>query len=130
VLPFSVTLRPGQSIHEQIVYAVKKALVSGRLKPGDGFPSVRALSKDLRVNPNTAHKVVATLVGEGLLEVKPGIGTVVAKVPAPSPEQRRALLKEDAERLVVEARRLALDRGDVVDAVVDHWEKLDRRRSS
>ena len=127
MLAFSVTLRPGLSIHEQIVYAVKKAVVSGRLKPGDGFPSVRALSKELRVNPNTAHKVVATLVGEGLLEVRPGIGTVVAKVPAATAEQRRALLKEDAERLVVEARRLAFDRQDVVDAVVDHWDRLARR---
>lgn len=130
MLAFSVTLRPGLSIHEQIVYAVKKAIVSGRLKPGDGFPSVRALSKELRVNPNTAHKVVATLVGEGLLEVKPGIGTVVARVSPSSAEQRRALLKEDAERLVVEARHLALDRQDVVDAVVDHWDRLARRRSS
>jgi GntR family transcriptional regulator len=130
VLAFSVTLRPGLSIHGQIVYAVKKAIVSGRLKPGDGFPSVRALSKELRVNPNTAHKVVATLVSEGLLEVKPGIGTVLAQVPAPTAEQRRALLKEDAERLVVEARHLALDRQDVVDAVVDHWDRLGRRGRS
>jgi GntR family transcriptional regulator len=130
VLAFSVALRPGLPIHGQIVYAVKKAIVSGRLKPGDTFPSVRAISKELRVNPNTAHKVVATLVGEGLLEVKPGIGTVVAKVSASTAEQRRALLKEDAERLVVEARHLALDRQDVVDAVVDHWDRLVRRRSS
>jgi GntR family transcriptional regulator len=127
VLAFSVTLRPGLSIHEQIVYAVTKAIVSGRLKPGDSFPSVRALSKELRVNPNTAHKVVATLVGGGLLEVRPGIGTVVAKRSAPTAEQRRALLKEDAERLVVEAQRLALERQDVVDAVVDHWDRLARR---
>ena len=127
MLPFSVTIRAGLSIHEQIVYAVKKAIVSGRLKPGDDFPSVRALSKDLRVNPNTAHKVVATLVGEGLLEVRPGIGTAVATVPASTAEQRRALLREDAERLVVEARHLALERQDVVDAVVDHWDRLVRR---
>ncbi len=127
MLPFSVTLRPGLSVHEQIVYAVKKAIVSERLKPGDGFPSVRALSKELRVNPNTAHKVVATLVAEGLLEVRPGIGTAVAKLSSSTAEQRRALLREDAEHLVVEARHLALDRQDVVDAVVDHWDRLARR---
>ncbi len=127
MLPFSVSLRPGLSVHEQIVYAVKKAVVSGRLKPGDDFPSVRALSKELRVNPNTAHKVVATLVAEGLLEVRPGIGTAVAKLPASSAEQRRALLRQDVERLVVDARHLALDARDVVDAVLEHWSRLDRR---
>jgi DNA-binding transcriptional MocR family regulator len=56
-------------------------MVSGQLRPGDPFPSVRALSKELKINPNTAHKIVAHLVNEGLLETRPGIGTVVAALP-------------------------------------------------
>ena len=128
MLPFSVTLRPGASVHQQVVFAVKKALVSGRLKPGDDFPSVRALSKELRINPNTAHKIVATLVTEGVLEVRPGIGTAVGRVPVSTAEQRRALLGDDVERLVVEARHLALDLGDVVSAVEERWRRLDGKR--
>ena len=128
MLPFSVTLRPGASVHQQVVFAVKKALVSGRLKPGDAFPSVRALSKELRVNPNTAHKVIATLVSEGVLVVRPGIGTTVGMVPASTAEQRRALLGEDVERLVVEARHLALGVEDVVGAVEERWRRLDGKR--
>ena len=115
-------------MHQQVVFAVKKALVSGRLKPGDEFPSVRALSKALRINPNTAHKIVATLVTEGVLEVRPGIGTAVGRVPVSTAEQRRALLGDDVERLVVEARHLALDLGDVVSAVEERWRRLDGKR--
>ncbi len=126
MLPFSLTVRPGVSVHEQVVYAVKKACVAGQLRPGDAFPSVRALSQDLRINPNTAHKVVATLVAEGLLEVRPGIGTTVARAPASTRAQRRALLHEDVERLVVEARKLALDLEEVLAAVREQWSKLDR----
>ena len=126
MLPFTVALRPGLSVHEQVVYAVKRAIVSGRLKPGDEFPSVRALSRDLRINPNTAHKVVATLVGEGMLEVRPGIGTFVAGQSASSAGDRRSLLRQDVERLVVEARHLGLDVQYVVDAVIEHWNRLDR----
>jgi GntR family transcriptional regulator len=126
VLPFSVTIRPGLSIHEQVVFAVKKAIVSGRLRPGDEFPSVRALSRELRINPNTAHKVVATLTTEGLVEVRPGIGTFVAGRQASSAAERRALLREEVERLVVEARHLSLDVQDVLDAVAEHWGRLDR----
>jgi GntR family transcriptional regulator len=125
MLPFVLTLRTGLSVHEQVIYAVKKAIVSGRLQAGDTFPSVRVLSRELRINPNTAHKVVAALVNDGLLEVKPGIGTVVAKSPASTSSQRRGLLREDVERLVVDARRLSLDVDDVVDAVVEHWNRLD-----
>jgi GntR family transcriptional regulator len=125
MLPFTLSLRTGISVHEQVVYAVKKAIVSGRLQPGDTFPSVRALSRELRINPNTAHKVVAALVTESLLEVKPGIGTLVARSPASTAAQRRLVLRNDVERLVVDARRLSMDVQDVVDAVIDHWTRLD-----
>ena len=125
MLPFSVVFRAGVSVHEQVVFAVKKACVAGQLQPGDSFPSVRTLSQELRINPNTAHKVVATLVGEGLLEVRPGIGTVVARAPAATRAQRRTLLREEVERLVVEARKLSVDMDEVLDAVRDHWRRLD-----
>ena len=128
MLPFSITLRPGLSVHEQVVFAVKKAIVSGRMQPGNEFPSVRVLSRELRINPNTAHKVVASLLTEGLLEVRPGIGTFVAERSAPDARERRALLREDVERLVVEARHLSLDVQDVLDAVVEQWNRLDRGR--
>lgn len=126
MLPFSVTIRPGLSVHEQVVFAVKKAVVSDRLRPGDEFPSVRVLSRELRINPNTAHKVVATLTADGLLEVRPGIGTFVAGRQASSAAERRALLREDVERLVVDARHLSLDVQEVLDAVSEHWNHLDR----
>ena len=86
---------------------------------------MRTLSQELRINPNTAHKVVATLVGEGLLEVRPGIGTVVARAPSATRAQRRTLLHEEVERLVVEARKLSLEMDEVLDAVRDQWRRLD-----
>src|SRR5262245_27098469 len=81
MIPFRVTLEPGLSICEQVVYAAKKALIAGQLRPGELFPSVRTLSKALKINPNTAHKVVGELIAQGLLEVRPGVGTVVAELP-------------------------------------------------
>jgi GntR family transcriptional regulator len=126
VLPFRVELRPGYSVQEQVVYAVTKAVVSGRLRPGDPFPSVRALSQDLQINPNTAHKIVLTLIAQGLLEVRPGIGTTVSSTRAATRGQRRTLLDEPVERLVVEARRLLLDVDDLVEAVRRHWIRLEK----
>src|SRR3954465_939280 len=77
MLPFSLALRPGEPVVDQVVYAVTRAVVSGQLRPGDRFPSVRSLSQELKVNPNTAQRIVALLVEAGLLAVEPGIGTVV-----------------------------------------------------
>lgn len=124
MLPFDVKFQPGQPVYGQVVFAAKKAVVSGLLRPGDRFPSVRQISQDLKINPNTAHKVVATLIEAGLLETQPGIGTVVAKLPAPAKAERRALLTNEVERLVVEALNLSLGLEDVTDAVGQTWKKL------
>jgi GntR family transcriptional regulator len=120
-LPFSVTLRAGRPLHDQVVFAITKAIVTGQLRTGDPFPSVRALSQELRVNPNTAQKIVSTLVDRGLLESRPGVGTAVAAWrPAFSP-QRRLLLASHVERLVVEARQLGMSLPDVLQAVRREW---------
>jgi len=124
MLPFQLQFKTGAPAYEQVVYAVKKAIISGGLKPGDRFPSVRTLSQELRINPNTAHKVVAALVGEKLLEVKPGIGTIVADAQRSTRQQRSELLGGDVERVVVEARKLQLDLEDVVQAIKQHWNRL------
>ena len=124
MLPFKVVFRPGLSVYLQAAYAARKSVVSGQLRPGDLFPSVRALSQALKINPNTAHKVVSELTREGLLEVRPGLGTVVAERPRASPKQRTALLQHDLEQLVVEAKRLFIDLDELVEAVEQHWERL------
>ena len=127
MIPFRVTFQPGVSIYEQVVYAAKKAVIAGQLRPGDAFPSVRALSKDLRINPNTAHKVVTQLMTEGLLEVLPGIGTVVAAPASSTAAERGYLLRTELEQLVVQAKKLGLELEEVTGAVADHWKKLGAR---
>jgi len=110
------------------MYAAKKAIVSGQMKPGEPFPSVRALSKALKINPNTAHKVVTHLVAEGVLEVRSGIGTVVSEPSGSTAAERGSLLKGELEQLVVEAKRIGLELDDVQAALVNHWKRLDGRK--
>ncbi len=124
MFPFRVQIKPGAPVSEQVVYAVQKAILKGQLTPGSRFPSVRQLSQELRINPNTAHKIVAQLTAEGLLGVQPGIGTVVQKPPRASSEDRSALLKDDLERLVVEAKGLSITLSEITRALGQHWEKL------
>ena len=124
MLPFDVVLRTGESPYRQVVYAATKAIVSRELVPGSAFPSVRELSQTLKINPNTAQKVIAELTRDGLLEVRPGIGTVVATGRRATAAERRRLLSQDVERLIVEAKRLGLAKSDVVDAVSARWDAL------
>lgn len=124
MLPFSIELKPGLPVAEQILFAVKKAVVAGQLRPGDKFPSVRVLSQELKVNPNTAHKVVASLVSEGVLVTTPAVGSIVAEREAGGRKERAELLGAEAEWLVVEAKKLGLGLDDVQAAVAAHWKRL------
>jgi GntR family transcriptional regulator len=124
VLPFRIEFQPGISLYEQVVYTATRAVVSGEMRLGDPFPSVRTLSRELRINPNTAHKVIAHLVSQGLLEVRPGVGTVVAAPVLSTQAQRTRLVEGDVEHLVVEAKKLGIQLNQIQEAVTRHWDRL------
>jgi GntR family transcriptional regulator len=125
--PFRVDFRPGLPLYEQVVYAATKAIVSAQMREGDPFPSVRTLSKELKINPNTAHKVVAQLLAAGLLESRSGVGTVVAALPEAAAVDKTRLLGREIEELVVEAKRLGIDLDGLLGSMSDHWKRLSRR---
>lgn len=119
-------LTSGRAVYEQIVFGAKKAILRGQLQPQESFPSVRQISQELGVNPNTAQKAVTALQQEGFVRAIPGIGTVVAPLPQGAAEQKERLLREEIERLVVNARACSLELKDVRAALERTWKDLER----
>ena len=66
------SLKPGQPILDQLLFAARKAILSGEFSAGQTFPSIRALSADLKIHPNTAHKAIQQVIQEGFLVARPG----------------------------------------------------------
>jgi GntR family transcriptional regulator len=118
---FSVHLRPGQSIFDQVVSAAQRSILGGEFAKGQAFPSVRTIAAELRIHPNTAHKVVQYLIQERWLEMMPGIGTVVAGPPRRLADTKRELLTHEIARLVAEAKRVGLDLEEVLQAIRQSW---------
>lgn len=118
-----LNLRPGQSIFDQLVSAAQKAILSGELTEGQPFPSVRTLAADLKIHPNTAHKAVQYLIHERWLEMRPGIGTVVASAPHALGEMQRQLMERDVAALIAEARRMGMSADELKRAIDAGWEK-------
>lgn len=107
----------GMPFSEQLVLAVRRAVMSGELRNGEIFPSVRALAQELKISPTTAHKAVLELKDAGLLASRPGVGMVVVK-PAVSP--RSVLLdhlRPACEALLREAERMGLEPADAAEAL-------------
>jgi DNA-binding transcriptional regulator YhcF (GntR family) len=117
--------QPGQSIFDQLIFAAEKSFLGGEFSPGQAFPSVRALAAELKIHPNTAQKIIHHLIAERWLEARPGIGTVVAERPTARAADRKRLLKEDVERLIVEAKKVGASLQEVVQAISAGWAGLD-----
>ena len=130
MLPFSISLRTGQPIYEQVIYAVTRAVTTGQLRAGDTFPSVRVLSQALKINPNTSHRIVSALIEQGTLTVRPGIGTVVSRAGRAAAADRAPVLEEGVERLVVSAKRVGLSLQEVLAAVRHQWVRTAHRAVS
>jgi len=64
-------------IYEQIIDQTQRLIASGILKEGDQLPSVRVLSQELSVNPNTLQKAYSELERRGLCISAPGNGRFV-----------------------------------------------------
>lgn len=64
-------------IYEQIIDQTQRLIASGLLKEGDQLPSVRVLSQELSVNPNTLQKAYSELERRGLCVSAPGNGRFV-----------------------------------------------------
>ena len=124
MVPFKTKFTPGQSIFDQVCFAATRSILAGELKAGEAFPSVRALALELKIHPNTAHKVVQHLIQERWLTVQPGLGTVVAPPPKARAGDRKRLLEDEVEKLVVEAMRVGAGLKEVQQAVEDTWTEL------
>jgi GntR family transcriptional regulator len=65
-------------IHRQLATQIRSAIARGRLQPGERVPSVRDLSRQVVVNPNTIARVYSDLEHDGVLVTRPGLGVFVA----------------------------------------------------
>ena len=77
--PIHLDPRDPTPIYAQLDRAVRVAVATGKLKPGDQLPTVRQLAVDLRVNANTVARVYLTLERDGIVATKRGVGTFIAE---------------------------------------------------
>ena len=124
VTVFNFKLQRGIPIFEQVVFASIGAILRGEYKAGQPFPSIRSIASDLKIHPNTAHKVVQFLLEERWLEPRPGVGTVVARRPQPRGEDARRLIRDDVIRLIAKARSIEAGLQDVKDELTQQWSML------
>ncbi len=101
-------------IYEQIVDQVKLLIRNGELKENDHLPSVRALSKELKISALTVKKAYDALETEGFTVTVHGKGTYVAATNKELLlEEQKKELEADLELAIQKGRRYGISDEDI-----------------
>ena len=101
-------------IYEQIVEQIKALIISGELQENDNLPSVRTLSKELRISAHTVKKAYDFLEQEGFTVTVHGKGTYVAKANKERMlEEYRKEIETELEAVIRKAKRYGLTQKEI-----------------
>lgn len=103
-------------LYEQIKNAIKENILKNKVSEGQQLPSVRTLSKDLKVSILTVKKAYDELEEEGFVESRQGLGTFVAgKDSEVKREELQKKLEEHLQEAINLSIQLNLDRRTILE---------------
>ncbi len=124
-LHFQIDPRSGLPVYRQLMDQIKYYVASGGLKSGDQLPSIRDLAVRAAVNPTTVVKCYTELQHDGVVEMKHGKGAFVAAASNElSDAERRKILGQLAQRMVIDAKQLGAGRDLVEQVIREAWDQL------
>ena len=122
-----IDVHSGVPIYVQIADQVRRAIEAGSLRSRERLPTVRRLAGELSVAPNTIVKAYSELQRVGLVESRPGVGTVVTEgVEEVARERRVEEIFERSRVLVRDAVALSISEDDLWASLDSEFERMRR----
>jgi GntR family transcriptional regulator len=122
---FTINTTDSLPIYAQLVRQIKYAIASQALRPGQLLPSVRQLSVELAINPNTVARAYQQLQQEDILESLRGRGlSVRAGATAACHQMRRELISRRLHTVLSEALQSGLTETEITHLVERHLQSL------
>lgn len=117
----SIDDRSGVPFYRQIIDKILQRIATGELAPGDRLPTVRQLSIDAQLNPNTVARAYRELEIRNVIETQRGTGSFVAANPGVTGDaaERRKYLEAFCDAVVADAGKNGFALHEVVDALAD-----------
>jgi GntR family transcriptional regulator len=129
---FAIDASDPTPLYAQLERAIRLAIATGRLRPGDQLPTVRQLAVDLRINANTVARVYGELERARVLEARRGVGTFVRDVAGEAAlrPDRWAQLARLAERFLSDAGALGFSAEVAIRVLEIGWNGEKRENSN
>src|SRR5437660_11266785 len=119
MIAFRLDSKSGVPIYRQIQDQIRLGVASGLLSPGEQLPTIRALSVELSVNPNTVIKAYSELERAGILTTEQGSGTFIAPQPptAIPSNERQAKVEELCSEFLAQVAGYGISPAEVIEAI-------------
>ena len=109
----AINYRDPRPIYEQIKFGLRRLIMTEVLRPHDKMPSVRELSAQLAINPNTVQRAYRELEAEGYIYSVPGKGSFVSADTKADQARMDALLKQ-LDDTVAELCYMGMDKDELI----------------
>lgn len=119
----AIDYRSRLPIYEQLVENIRMLVLSGALEGDEQLPSVRQLSGDLGINPNTVQKAYAYLEQAGVIYTVPGRGAFVRSDTSSLRSGRSGEILEQLGSLAAELMKLGIPEEDAVQRIREAYKE-------
>jgi GntR family transcriptional regulator len=116
---FELDLRSRLPIYEQLVEKFKELIITEVLKGDEQLPSVRVLSQQLTINPNTIQKAYRELERQGYIYSLPGKGSFVAAIAQSKNSEKLEKLKDELVKILSEAMYLGMTKDEIERVILE-----------
>ena len=113
-----------EPMYKQVTDQIKEAVATGTLNPEDKLPSIREMSKELKISMITIKRAYADLEKEGYIFTRPGLGSFVADVNRDRlREEKVDEIKKELFRILKTGEKVNISANDVIKIVRQLGEK-------
>ncbi|SDI48894.1 GntR family transcriptional regulator [Natribacillus halophilus] len=121
----TIDARSTEPIYRQIINQIKEQVARGILKVDDKIPSVRELSSQIVVNPNTVSKAYQELEREGIIVTMRGRGTFINEyIPDEIPTKAIEHVRTQIKQIVLEGYYAGIEKEVMQDWVACYYNQL------
>lgn len=110
------------AIYLQIIERIKLDIVSGKIAPGSGLPSVREMAEEAGVNPNTMQRALSELERQGLIYTVRTSGRFVTDDEKKINEVRGSIAEEKINEFFGAMKKMGYSREEIVDLILSETE--------
>lgn len=123
---FHINPKVNTPLYEQLIHQVKEMYAKGLLKPNEKLPSVRDLSSQMVINPNTVSKAYQELERQGVIVTVRGKGTFLTEKLSHfhNPKQTEAL-KQTFKQVIIDSYYAGLSKHDLLQWFDDIYDEME-----